>query len=148
TGFEFNDNEITKLKSVFDTMAEGQNTLAVATLRSILNKAHTTLDQQLDERLSKIKDPMRFDDFLQIIEQQRMQNPEEGLKRVFTMLDKDNKGLINGEDLRQGLLNFGETVTEDDIQRMLRSADVDGDGMINYEEFVKILTPSRVNGQK
>ncbi|KAI7847318.1 hypothetical protein BDC45DRAFT_452018 [Circinella umbellata] len=68
-----------------------------------------------------------------------MKDPEEGLKRVFTMLDKDSKGLINGEDLRQGLLNFGETVTEDDIQRMLRSADVDGDGMINYEEFVKIL---------
>ena len=33
-------------------MAEGQNTLAVATLRSILNKAHTTLDQQLEERVS------------------------------------------------------------------------------------------------
>ena len=37
-----------------------------------------------------------------------MQDPEEGLKRVFVMLDKDNKGLINGEDLRQGLLNFGK----------------------------------------
>ncbi|KAI9269230.1 hypothetical protein BDA99DRAFT_434846, partial [Phascolomyces articulosus] len=126
----FNDNEIAKLKIMFDTMAEGHHSISIATLRSILNKAQiNTSEPQLDER-------------------QRMQNPEEGLQKVFDMLDRENKGVINAEDLRQGLLNFGETVTEDDIHRMLQAADVDGDSMINFEEFVKILTPSRVNGQK
>ncbi|KAI9495846.1 hypothetical protein BDB00DRAFT_759439, partial [Zychaea mexicana] len=126
----FNDNEIAKLKSVFDIMAEGQSSLAVATLRGIFNKAQVGASEQ------------------QLNEQQRAQCPEEGLRKVFELLDKDKKGVINAEDLRQGLLDFGETVTEDELQRMMRSADVDGDGMINFEEFVKIMTPSRVNGQK
>ncbi|KAI8143604.1 hypothetical protein BJV82DRAFT_514586, partial [Fennellomyces sp. T-0311] len=126
----FNDNEITQLKTIFEMMAEGQSSISTATLRSIFSKAQINMTEE------------------QWTEQQRQINPEEGLMKVFSILDKDNKGLINAEDLRQGLLGFGETVTEDDVRRMIQSADVDGDGMINYEEFVKILTPSRVNGQK
>lgn len=34
---------------------------------------------------------------------------------------------------------YGNSVTENDIDEMLASADVDGDGMINYEEFLKVM---------
>lgn len=33
----------------------------------------------------------------------------------------------------------GEKLTEGELDVMLREADVDGDGQINYEEFVKML---------
>jgi Ca2+-binding EF-hand superfamily protein len=36
-------------------------------------------------------------------------------------------------------LLIGETVTPDELKEMVLSADVDGDGMINYEEFLKIM---------
>ena len=32
--------------------------------------------------------------------------------KVFRILDKDNKGLINDEDLRQGLLSFGMCIID------------------------------------
>lgn len=32
-----------------------------------------------------------------------------------------------------------EKLTEDELNVMLREADADGDGQINYEEFVKML---------
>jgi Ca2+-binding EF-hand superfamily protein len=37
------------------------------------------------------------------------------------------------------ILLIGETVTPDELKEMVLSADVDGDGMINYEEFLKIM---------
>lgn len=66
-------------------------------------------------------------------------NPEEGVSKVFDMLDTDKDGLISGEDLKRGISMFGSSVSETDIDEMLASADVDGDGMINYEEFLKVM---------
>lgn len=34
---------------------------------------------------------------------------------------------------------LGNSLTENDVEEMLASADVDGDGLINYEEFLKVM---------
>lgn len=34
---------------------------------------------------------------------------------------------------------LGNSITEEDVKEMLFSADVDGDGLINYEEFLKVM---------
>lgn len=45
----------------------------------------------------------------------------------------------------------GEKLSENEVAEMIREADVDGDGQINYEEFVKVslkltlLTVTRAN---
>lgn len=37
------------------------------------------------------------------------------------------------------MLNLGERLTEEEVEEMIREADVDGDGSVNYEEFVKMM---------
>ena len=36
------------------------------------------------------------------------------------------------------MTNLGEKLTDEEVDEMIREADIDGDGQVNYEEFVKV----------
>ncbi|KAJ9109735.1 hypothetical protein QFC19_001965 [Naganishia cerealis] len=57
-------------------------------------------------------------------------------KQVF---DKDGDGFISAAELRHVMTNLGEKLTEEEVDEMIREADSDGDGQINYNEFVKMM---------
>ena len=64
-------------------------------------------------------------------------------KEAFQLFDKDGNGRISAEELRFVMKNRGENLTEHEskIGEMMREADTDGDGQINYDEFVKMMSP-------
>jgi Ca2+-binding EF-hand superfamily protein len=37
------------------------------------------------------------------------------------------------------MINLGEQLTDEELEQMIREADLDGDGQVNYEEFVRIM---------
>ena len=37
------------------------------------------------------------------------------------------------------MMNLGETLTDEEVEEKIREADMDGDGQINYGEFVKTM---------
>jgi calmodulin len=55
------------------------------------------------------------------------------------VFDKDNDGYISAAELRHVLTNIGEKLSDEEVDEMIREADIDGDGQINYEEFVKMM---------
>jgi len=64
---------------------------------------------------------------------------EEELVEAFKVFDRDGNGFINSAELRHVMTNLGEKLEDEEIDEMLREADVDGDGQVNYEEFVKMM---------
>ena len=64
---------------------------------------------------------------------------EDDLKEAFKVFDKDNDGYISAAELRHVLTNIGEKLSDEEVDEMIREADIDGDGQINYEEFVKMM---------
>ena len=64
---------------------------------------------------------------------------EEELKEAFRVFDKDGNGFISAAELRHIMTNLGEKLTDEEVDEMIREADIDGDGQINYEEFVKVM---------
>ena len=36
--------------------------------------------------------------------------------------------------------NLGEHLSEKEVEEMIKTADLDGDGQVNYEEFVNMMT--------
>ena len=43
-------------------------------------------------------------------------------------------------ELRHVMTNLGEKLTDEEVDEMIREADIDGDGQVNYEEFVTMMT--------
>ena len=61
------------------------------------------------------------------------------INSAFASFDKDGSGTIDKDEL-EGILNsIDEKLSPADIQQMIKEADVDGDGQINYSEFANML---------
>uniref|UniRef100_A0A8B9LLF5 EF-hand domain-containing protein n=1 Tax=Astyanax mexicanus TaxID=7994 RepID=A0A8B9LLF5_ASTMX len=66
---------------------------------------------------------------------------------AFSLFDKDGDGTITTKELGTVMRSLGQNPTEAELQdminevdEMIREADIDGDGQVNYEEFVQMMT--------
>ncbi|XWS17111.1 hypothetical protein CRYUN_Cryun33cG0040200 [Craigia yunnanensis] len=63
------------------------------------------------------------------------------LKEAFDVFDKDKDGLISVEELGSVLCSLGlkEGNKTEDCKAMIRKVDMDGDGMVNFDEFKRMM---------
>lgn len=64
---------------------------------------------------------------------------EEEIREAFRVFDREGHGYIAVPDLCQVLTTLGDKLTEDESLELISEADIDGDGNVNYEEFVTML---------
>ena len=55
------------------------------------------------------------------------------------MFDSDGNGFINASELRQVMMNLGEKLSEEEVEMMIKEADTNGDGLVNYDEFISMM---------
>ncbi len=68
---------------------------------------------------------------------------EEEIREAFQVFDKDGNGFISAAELRHVMANLGEKLTEQELDQMIKEADIDGDGQVNYEGILLVLqTPT------
>ncbi|KAJ3695482.1 hypothetical protein LUZ60_000859 [Juncus effusus] len=66
---------------------------------------------------------------------------EREMKEAFDVFDKNKDGLISPDELKEilALLGLNKGARIEDCMEMIRSADNDGDGTINFDEFKKMM---------
>ena len=62
------------------------------------------------------------------------------LKTAFAAMDTNGDGQVTKEELKALLSTLGESVDDAVIDAMIKIADVNGDGKVDFNEFVKAAT--------
>jgi calmodulin len=66
-------------------------------------------------------------------------DPEKELKEAFKIFDKDGNGFISAAELRHVMTNLGEKLTDEEVDQMIKEADTNGDGQVDYNEFARMM---------
>lgn len=61
------------------------------------------------------------------------------LRNAFCMFDQDEDGFITAEELSFMLSELGEKFSIKEAQELIEKVDNDGDGKVNYFEFVELM---------
>ncbi|KAK1266654.1 Calmodulin-1/11/16 [Acorus gramineus] len=77
---------------------------------------------------------IEFGEFLNLMARKvKETDAEEELKEAFKVFDKDQNGYISATELRHVMINLGEKLTDEEVDQMIREADMDGDGQANKQ---------------
>ena len=61
------------------------------------------------------------------------------LQDAFKFFDGDKDGYITSLELRNAMNNLGDEYTPEEAEEMIKEGDLDNDGKISFDEFMKIV---------
>ncbi|MVO90211.1 hypothetical protein GPA10_37035 [Streptomyces sp. p1417] len=108
-----------------------------AVLRSM---GRSTTDAELPELVSVLDSDgsgqIEYAEFLALTSANTVDDSPD-LMEAYRVQDKNGDGLISPEEFKYVTVQLGEKFSDEEVARWVTEADVNGDGQINYEEFVR-----------
>lgn len=98
----------------------------------------TDKEVQLIFENSQFKDnQMSYDDFVDMIT--CVKETDDEIRQQFNFFDSNGDGKISKKELKKGLKKLKQDSSSKIVKEMMKNADVDGDGEVDFEEFKNIL---------
>ena len=98
-------------------------------IREMIKDIDTSGDGELD-----------FDEFVTLMQKQETvidDDEEDQVLRAFKSFDRDGNGYLSNAEFRYILTQLGEKFTNSEVDTLFKECDLDGDGKLDYEEFIK-----------
>ncbi|CAD7688619.1 unnamed protein product [Nyctereutes procyonoides] len=130
-------SEFKEAFSLFDK--DGDGTITTKELGTVMrslgqNPTEAELQDMINEVDADGNGTIDFPEFLTMMARKMKDtDSEEEIREAFRVFDKDGNGYISAAELRHVMTNLGEKLTDEEVDEMIREADIDGDGQVNYE---------------
>mmetsp|Transcript_19888 Transcript_19888/g.64727 ORF Transcript_19888/g.64727 Transcript_19888/m.64727 type:complete len:514 (-) Transcript_19888:65-1606(-) len=97
----------------------------------------TPLNNAILDRMGKFARQCRFKKLGYMVLSKHLSLEEvSGLKAVFDSMDENKDGTVTIQELQNGLKAKGHDLASQDIKALIEAIDVDGNGQLDYQEFV------------
>ncbi|XP_076882116.1 putative calcium-binding protein CML23 [Bidens hawaiensis] len=80
-----------------------------------------------------------FDEFLNLMESEKEDEKLEDLRKAFRMYEMDGSDCITPTSLNRMLSRLGESTSVDECVGMISRFDLNGDGVLNFDEFKAMM---------
>jgi Ca2+-binding EF-hand superfamily protein len=70
---------------------------------------------------------------------ERSANGIRGISRIFKAMDNNSNHLLDVDDFRWGLKDYGITISKEEADQVLKHFDRDGNGQVDFNEFLRAL---------
>ena len=137
-------NELKELKKQFINIAGSRDSSIDKNILKTLTKnlEQNYSEQELEHLINEVDEDgngkIELDEFIKILANKSL-GDEHIIKQAFAILDRTNSGYITPSDLRHAMLCLGENYTIEEIHEMISLVDDDLDGVINFQEFNKLV---------
>ena len=82
-----------------------------------------------------------FNEFLDMMTARISENnTEDDLRRVFKLFDEERDNQISVENLKKVARELGEDISDEELNEIIKRADLDGDGKLGFEDFYQVIT--------
>ena len=137
-------NELKELEKQFINIAGSRDSSIDKKILKTLTKnlEQNYSEQELEHLINEVDEDgngkIELDEFIKILANKSL-GDEHIIKQAFAILDRTNSGYITPSDLRHAMLCLGENYTIEEIHEMISLVDDDLDGVINFQEFNKLV---------
>ncbi|GFP85821.1 calmodulin-like protein 11 [Phtheirospermum japonicum] len=139
-----NEEQIVEFQEAFSLFdKDGDGCITIEELATVIrsldqNPSEEELQDMINEVDSDGNGTIEFAEFLNLMANKLKETDAEAeLKEAFKVFDKDQNGYISANEV---MINLGEKLTDEEVAQMISEADLDGDGQVNYDEFVKMMS--------
>ncbi|KAK6170336.1 hypothetical protein SNE40_018750 [Patella caerulea] len=144
---QMTEEQISQLKETFAAFDEnGDGAITTSELGKVLksigqNPTEAELKDMINEVDADGNGTVDFSEFVTMMARKMNdRDTEDELFTAFCLFDEDKDGYISIDEMRLVMKKLGENLTDEEAHDMIRLADLDGDGKVNYSEFVKMMT--------
>jgi calmodulin len=83
--------------------------------------------QKIQQQIGKKVD---FNTFVRVAQnfKSNTRETEDDIREAFRVFDKDGTGYVNVAELKHAMISLGERLSEEEIDELIREADIDADG--------------------
>ena len=135
-----NSNEVNNLKNIFNALDKDKNgILSKDEIKQCLekNQIKINFDKVFDSIDTNENGYIDYTEFLAFMLDESFYMNEDKLNEAFKVFDPDENGLITVENIKK-LLNLEENDNEI-LNDIIKKNDKDGNGKIDYREFIKMM---------
>ena len=143
---QLTEEQIAEFKEAFSLFdKDGDGTITTKELGTVMRSlGQKPTEAELQDKINEVDSDgngtIDFPEFLTMMAGKKKDtDTEEGIIEAFRAFDNNGNSFISAAELRYVMTDLGEKLTDEEADEMIRDADIDGDGQVNYDEFAKMM---------